>query len=142
MRNREDWILQQLEKGTLNEAVRSAYEAELDAIAEGLNRREAKRKEAEATELKRRAEIRARIEAEDMDYVWTLGEAEFKDDYEIVPEGDQFVLYSKVARDDQNQRRPHATMDAANSDLRYLYWNRLYTKYVRTGAADAVVEVA
>lgn len=142
MRNREDWLCEQLENEGLNQDLRRKYEAELEDFAIRHERAAIKKKQAEEKEAIRRAEIRLRIEAEDMDFVWTLGEEEFKDDYEIVVEGVEFVLYSKVARDDQTNRRPHETMEKAQFDLRYLYYNRLYTKYVRRGEVDAIIEVA
>lgn len=141
-RNREDWLYEQLEDQTLSAELRADYDAELDVLAARLDAaldRQATRVKAEVA---RRAEIRAKMAAEDMDYVWALGEAEFKDDYEIVAEGTEFILYSKVARDDQSHRRPHPSLEAAQKDLRYLYWNRIYTNYVRTGEADSVVDVA
>lgn len=142
MRNRETWLVDQLDNNELTVAVREAYEAELDAIAERQNRTEAKRKEAEVLEEQRRANIRALLLANDQDIVGTLGMEEFGDDYELVTEGSDFILYSKVARDGQDHRRVHASADLAHADLRYLVWNRLYSKYVRTGDVDNIGELA
>lgn len=141
MKTREDWICEQLDNPKLSAELRTQYEAELDDIADGIEVKKAKRAAALEAEKTRRAEIRARILAEDSDYVQALGEEEFGSDYDIIEEGGSFVVYSKVARDDQEHRRIHPTLEAANADLRYLFYNRLYTKYVRTGEADNIVDL-
>lgn len=141
MVSRESWLAQQLDKGKLTDEVRAAYEAELDAIADRITLAEIRNKEAKGKEDARKAEFRARIEANDEDFIQTMGEEEFGSDYELTTEGAEFVVYSKVARDDQEARRPHATMEAAKADLRYLYWNRLYSRYVRNGDVENLIEL-
>lgn len=139
MRNREDWLYEQLEQETLSVDLRLEYEAELDARAARHDSSVRKKAEAEAKEAARRADIRARILAGEADFITKLGEDEFGGDYELVQEGDDFIVYSKVARDDQTHRRTHDSLEKAQHDLRYLYYNRMYSKYVRSGELDALV---
>lgn len=142
MRNREDWLVEQLDSSALSPTLRAKYEAELDTMAEKHSAAETRRLAAEADEALYAAEIRARILANDLDLIATVGQDEFGHDYELVQEGDIFVVYSKVARDDQTHRRVHETFKKAESDLRYLLWNRLYSKYVRTGELVHLKELA
>lgn len=142
MMTRENWLVQQLNNDNLAEHLRIAYEKELDAIAEELTRGQSSRVETAKREAERRAEIRERILANDEDFIQTLGQEEFGGDYEIIEEGSEVVVYSKVARDDQEHRRPHPDMEAAQADLRYLLYNRLYSCYVRTGEVDGLKELA
>jgi hypothetical protein len=142
MRTREDWLVDQLDRNDLTPALRAKYETELEAHAERHERAQEAKKLAEQVEIARKAEIRAMLLKNDIDLVAHLGEQEFGDDYEIVLEGTEHVVYSKVARDDQNHRRPHKTREAAEHDLRYLFYNRLYSKYVRTGDVDGLGELA
>lgn len=140
--NREDWLVEQLNKDNLNANLRTKYEAELEAIAERFEVVSFKKKAAAKAEANRRAEIRRRLLENDEDLVLTLGQEEFGEDYEITQEGDDFVIYSKVARDNQTHRRVHASQEAADKDFRYLLFNRLYDKYVRSGEEEAIWDLA
>ena len=140
MRNREDWLVEQLNNDSLSLVLRQKYEAELDRLADRYEAAELSRKNAEAKERARRAEIRAKIEAKDEDFIWTMGTEEFGHDYEVVIEGSSHVVYSKVARDDQDHRHVCDTAEAANRKLRTLLYYRLYDKYVRTGEFDCIAE--
>lgn len=145
IKNREEWLCAKLNDEKLKPELRAKYEAELDQIAEDLRVNETKRKTALAEEAAKRAakraEIQARLEANDLDFIEHYGQEEFGDDYELVQEGDARVVYSKVAKDDQEHRRVHLTEEAAKADLRYLFYNRLYSKYVRNGDVDYLAEL-
>jgi hypothetical protein len=141
MKSREDWLCEQLDNDSLSEKLKTQYERELDDIAVRHTIREAKQKAYQASERQRLQEIRAKILAEDADFINVFGQQEFGGDYEIITEGAQVVVYSKVARDDQEHRRPHETMDSALADLRYLFYNRLYDRYVRGGEISNLVEL-
>ena len=136
MKNREEWLCEQLDRNDLSDTLRESYERELDSFADRFTKVQVKMKQNEEKERARLADIRAKILANDDDFVQAFGDTEFGSDYELVQEGDQYVVYSKVARDDQDHRRVHETYEKAYADRRWLYWNRLYTKYVRTGELD------
>ena len=72
----------------------------------------------------------------------TLGDLEFADDYEIIQEGADQVLYSKVARDDQEHRHVHANVPDAEWNKRQLIYYRLYNKYVREEEVSNIAELA
>lgn len=138
MRNREDWLCDQLDRDDLNAELRSKYEIELEDHAKRRDAADANRKRSEAVDAARKAEIRAMILANNEDFIQRLGQEEFGDDYELTQEGELHVVYSKVARDDQTHRRAHATLAEAQADLRYLFYNRMYDRYVRGGEIDAL----
>jgi hypothetical protein len=142
MKTREDWICEQLDKDNLDATLRLEYEAELDVIADRYSAIAIRKKEADAKELTRREEIRIKILANDIDFINHLGQEEFGADYEIIEEASSFIVYSHVAKDDQENRRVHATLEKAEADLRYLLYNRLYSRYVRTGEIDSLIELA
>lgn len=133
MKTREDWLYEQLDDDDLEERLRIKYEMELDIIAERRTALIESRKNAELEEKTRLAELRARILANEDDFINSFGEQQFGQDYELVQEGVHFVVYSKVCKDDQERRRVHLTIEAARADLRYLFYNRLYDRYVRNG---------
>jgi len=141
VKNREDWLCEQLDNGNLSESFKNKYEAELDAIATSHTKSQIKMKENEATRRLKVAELRAKILANNADFIMTFGKEEFGSDYEVVQEGSCFVLYSKVARDDQEHRRVHNTLEEASADLRYLLYNRLYDRYIRPGDLDNLAEL-
>ena len=141
MKNREEWLCDQLDNDSLSDALRIKYEKELDAMAEKHSKAQIRLKEIEAEAKIKREELKARILAKDFDFIKSYGEEEFGSDYDVVQEGDQFVIYSKVARDDQEHRRVHATLEAANADLRYLFYCRLYTKYIRPGDMSSLIDL-
>lgn len=109
------------------------YEQEIERLADIEARAYHKAQEKKAAERKKLEELKAEFLSKSRDEVMAQGMAEFGDDYEIRVEGNVHVVYSKVARDDQENRRVHDTAEKAQSDLEYLIYNRLYAKYVRSG---------
>jgi hypothetical protein len=78
-----------------------------------------------------------------IDYVIsTIGDLEFADDYEILQEGTDQVLYSKVAQDDQEHRHPFTSISGAEWKKRQLIYYRLYNKYVREDEVGCLSELA
>lgn len=141
MKSREDWLCEQLDRDDLPQQLKEKYNAELDRFAEAYNTRELKRKQTQESERARIKAIKAKILENDEDFIAHFGEEEFGEDYELVEEGTEFVIYSKVARDDQEHRRTHGSLEEAKNDLRYLYYNRLYDRYVRGGELDVLGEL-
>lgn len=141
MNNRENWLVKELDRPDLSDKLRTAYEAELDNIADCHTKTQQKQAEAGRVEEQRRTEIRERILAGDEDLIETLGSEEFGSDYETVHEGSEFVVYSKVCRDHQDSRHPCPTAEAARLKLRRLLWDRLYTRYVRGGEVDSLKQL-
>lgn len=141
MKTREDWICEQLDNPKVSPELKARYEAELDEIAITISVRKTRLEEAKNKERARLTEIRRRLLENDQDLVATLGQEEFGCDYELTQEGDTFVVYSKVAKDNQEHRRLHGSLDSAQKDLRYLFYNRLYDKYVRAGEIDNLVDL-
>lgn len=141
MSKREIWLTQQLNAGNLSPEKAAEFEAELDQIADQITKGQQANKEASIREAARRAEMREKILLNDADVIFVMGQEEFGSDYEIRIEGFEFVVYSHVARDDQESRRTHITMELAMADLRYLYYNRLYDRYVRTNEVVALIEL-
>ena len=133
MKSREDWLCDQLDKEDLAPALRAKYEQELDDFAERFNRQQTKKKEAEQKELERIVHIKAQLIAGNLDVIDTFGMQEFGGDYEVVVEGMSHIVYSKVARDDQENRHSFNDQESARIKLRKLVWDRMYTKYVRSG---------
>ena len=142
MRTREDWLYDQLDNGKLSDSVRTKYEAELDQIANRRSETQAQRQELKQAEAARVANIRAMLVAGNLDVIDTFGMEEFGEDYETIVEGSEHIVYSKVARDDQASRHALPTQDDARAKLRKLVWDRLYTKYVRSGELDHLSELA
>ncbi len=141
MNSREDWLNDQLDRDDLTSAQRSKYEAELDAIAKRYSDRQAKIGAVHAAEKARTAEIRAQILAGNTDIIETFGVEEFGSDYEEVVEGSNYVVYSKVATDAQNNRHVFNSKDEAHAKFRKLVWDRLYSKYVRSGELSHLSEL-
>lgn len=141
MKSREDWLCDQLDRDDLSSELRTKYERELDAFAERFNQQQAKKKEAEQKEKERIAHIRAQLIAGNQDVIDVFGMQEFGDDYETVIEGTNHIIYSKVARDDQENRHVFNDKDSAYTKLRKLVWDRMYSKYVRTGELDSVFDM-
>lgn len=142
MSKREQWLERQLNSGVLNPEVAAEYEAEMDAIADRITHVQKLNEEAAKKTALERAELREKILTNDADVIFVLGQEEFGADYQLKIEGIEFVVYSHVAQDSQESRRPHITMELAMSDLRYLYYNRLYDRYVRTGEMDELRKLA
>ena len=141
MSSRENWLCNQLDNCDLNDEVRARYDKELDDIANRRTIQQAKQKKEKQEEAIKFAEFKARILAEDQDFIQAIGEEEFGDDYELCQEGASFVVYSKVASPFQDNRRVHDTLESAEKDRRYLFYNRLYSKYVRPGEVSKLLEL-
>ena len=141
MKTREDWLCDQLDNDKLSAELRLAYEIELDLLASKYTLSLLKQKELNELKLARLKELRAKIATNDIDFIETFGAQEFGSDYEIIQESTSFVLYSYIARDNQDNRRVHATREAADADLRYLLYNRLYDKYVRSEELETLIEL-
>jgi hypothetical protein len=136
MKSREDWLCEVLDTDYLSDDLRLKYEKELDAIADQRSAAGIKAKEVKIKEAERVALVKALILTGNADLIATFGKEEFGEDYEILQEGELFVVYSKVAKDSQQSRRPHVSIVEAEADLRYLLYNRLYDKYVRADELD------
>jgi hypothetical protein len=142
MKSREDWLCDQLDRDDLTEALRAKYEAELDDFANRFTSAQSKAKTKAIADQARLEELKAKILANDVDFIKSFGEEEFGQDYDVVEEGNDFVVYSKVAKDNQEHRRVHPTLEAANADLCYLFYNRLYDRYIRPGELSSLGELA
>lgn len=141
MKSREDWLCDQLDNETLSPVLRTRYEAELDSFANAHSKHDAKLKEIEQKEIARRANIKQQMLAGNLDVIDAFGMEEFGPDYETIIEGTNHIVYSKVARDDQEHRHMFSNADDAYIKLRKLVWDRMYTKYVRTGELDSVFDL-
>lgn len=139
---REDWLVGQLDSGKLDAITSARYEQELDDIAQGHSKRQASEVAAKAVADQRRADIKAMLLAGNLDVIDTFGMEEFGPDYEVTMEGDVHVVYSKVARDDQENRHHLSSATDAQAKLRKLVWDRMYTKYVRSGEISHLSELS
>jgi len=121
-------------------------ERELDRRADSLSRAQARQKTKQEEEKQRVLALKEVLQqgygANSIDQVIaTTGEVEFGSDYEIKQENAYYVVYSHAARDDQDFRRIHSSLEEANKDRRYLIYNRLYDRYVRTGTTSNVIQI-
>jgi hypothetical protein len=135
---RECWLYRQLDKEDLSQSLKDEYNAELDQIAISHDVKEKKKKAVKAYKQKQLQDIKSKILKGDIDFIQFFGEEEFGSDYELLEEGGKFVIYSKTARDYQEHRRIHLSLEEAKKDLLYLYGQRLYNKYVRQGELDKI----
>lgn len=119
---------------------------ELEALANKFANLETERQEkvsqAIALERKRIESIKALLLAGDLDVIDAFGMQEFGEDYEVAVEGTNHVVYSMVAREDQQARHLCNSAEEARLKLRKLVWDRLYTKYVRSGDMTHLSELA
>lgn len=136
-----DWYERQLENPNLPPEKVEEYEREIERLADIEARAYAKSLERKQEEKKRLEEIRAQIQSGDANVIDVVGIPEFGDDYELSKEGDRFIVYSKVAMDTQENRHIHDTEKEAVSHYRKLIWDRLYSKYVRSGDYDSLKEI-
>lgn len=114
------------------------YEAAIERLADieaKAHERVVARQKAEKQRLQ---EIKAKLQAGDVNVIDAFGIPEFGSDYELIKEQTGHVIYSKVAREDQESRHLHNTEGEAVAHYRKLIWDRLYTKYVRTGEIDSL----
>ena len=127
--NRLSWLEDQLDNDSLPQALRDKYEREAASLAEAMTKREVKERAA----ILERDQLRARLIAEDLSVVDTHGIPEFGDDYEVLIENTNHVVYSKVSRQGQVDRWVLSTPEKAEAKRRQLIYYRLYDKYVRDG---------
>jgi hypothetical protein len=139
--NRLDWLENQLENENLSAATRKKYEDEADKIANATTVIQQKRVAIAQQQAVQNAVIKAQILAGNLNVIDAFGIPEFGDDYEIALEGSTHVVYSKVASEMQNNRHTFNTFDEANSKMRKLVWDRLYSKYVRQGEVNHLSEL-
>jgi len=133
------WYEDQLE---FNNNLSDEQIAEYEAAADQLVDRELKIKQKirdQADEARIRfEEIKAKVAAGEASAIDLFGIPEFGPDYELSKEQNDHVVYSKVARDDQENRHVYKTEVEAIAHYRKLIWDRLYSKYVRTGEFDSL----
>lgn len=133
---RLQWLENQLDRDDLSLKLRRQYEDEADARAAMLSKRQAANKAAQEEKKKQAEVIRQQVLDGNLSAIDVYGIPEFGGDYEIAVEGQDHVVYSRAARDDQNSRHVLPDHDKANAKYRKLVWDRLYHKYVRTGEVD------
>lgn len=137
-----EWYERQLETNTkLTPSQIEEYESEIERLADIEARAYNRAQQKKAEERKRFEELKAEFLSKSKDAAIAQGLAEFGNDYEIRAEGSDYVVYSKVARDFQQDRRVHKTEEDAKKDLDYLIYNRMYDKYVRSGDYDSLKEM-
>jgi hypothetical protein len=135
------WLEDQLDRDDLPQHLRDKYELEAAREAEFMAKQQEKAKLAKQEKAARDAELKAKLIAGDVNIIDTHGIPEFGDDYEILKEGERHVVYSRVAREDQESRWMFLDDESANSKYRKLIWDRLYSKYVRVGEVDHLSEL-
>lgn len=142
MKSREDWLVEQLDREDVSAELKAKYEQELDDMAERVTRSQQKEAQAKQATLARNALIRESLLAGDLNVIDAFGIPEFGEDYEVTVEGESHVVYSKVANDLQENRWIFSESDSAVSKFRKLVWDRLYSKYVRSGEVGHLSELA
>ncbi len=138
----QDWYETQLDRDDLDPATRQQYEAEADRLAAGLTRQQDALTQRQRVKAARIAEIRALLESGRTDAVDLYGLEEFGQDY--TTEVDEFGIYqvrSFVARDGQPDQWSFDDEEGARRCLHGLIWDRMYTKYVRSGKVDGLYEL-
>lgn len=133
---RLQWLEEQLDRDDISFALRRKYELEADKLAMQLTMAQKHQKEAKEARDKEIAFLREQLQNGNLSAIDTHGIPEFGEEYEIVREGNSYVVYSRAAREDQNDRHVFTDYESANSKYRKLIWDRLYHKYVRTGEVE------
>jgi len=137
-----EWYERQLDTNpNLSPAQIEQYEKEIERLADVEAKAHQRVLARKAEEKKRFEEIKAQLQRGDASVIDLFGIPEFGSDYEMIQEGDKHIVYSKVARDDQEHRHIHSSHKDAESHYRKLVWDRLYTKYVRSGEMDSLREM-
>lgn len=134
-----EWYERQLDNNkSLSATQIEQYEQEIERLAD-IEAKAHQRILARKQEEKQRFdEIKAKLEAGDANVIDIVGIPEFGNDYELTIEGSNHIVYSKVAREDQEQRHVHLEEKEAVAKYRKLIWDRLYAKYVRSGEYDSL----
>lgn len=131
MKNRLEWLEYQLENVNLPDNVREQYESEADKLASHETKQQEKTKLAELDKQYKIATISDMIDMGRTDQLVAMYGDEFVGDYETRKEGDEQVIYSSVARDDQPGRWVCPSDDEAKAKLKQLLYYRIYDHYYR-----------
>lgn len=133
------WYENQLNTNTnLTPSQIEEYENEIERLADIEAKAYYRAQEKKVEERKRFEEIKAKVQSGDANVIDIVGIPEFGGDYDMCQEGGKHIVYSKVANDQQEHRHVHNTAKEAESHYRKLIWDRLYTKYVRSGDYDSL----
>lgn len=133
------WYEDQLEfNNNLSNEQKEEYEAEADRSANVEMQVKQRIKDKVQAERMRFEEIKAKVQAGEASAIDLFGIPEFGNDYELSKEQNNYVVYSKVALETQNDRHVSPLEKDAITHYRKLIWDRLYTKYVRTGEFDSL----
>lgn len=131
MKSRLDWLEDQLDRDDLPEALRIQYNSEADDIANRNTKQQEKNRAAELDRQYKIATISDMIDMGRTDQLVAMYGDEFVGDYETRKEGDEQVIYSSVARDDQPSRWVCPSEDEAKAKLKQLLYYRIYDHYYR-----------
>jgi DNA repair exonuclease SbcCD ATPase subunit len=126
--NRLDHIESLLDSDNLSNEQRAKLEAEADELANRLSKNQEKQKQRDIELLEKRRQIAALYKLGDGTLYKVFGH-EFIDDYESAVEGTDHVVYSKVARDDQNTRWVCKTAEEAEAKVKQLIEWRVWKHY-------------
>lgn len=137
-----DWYENELERSDISDDQIAEYEAAIDKLLTIERMSQDRLKLRKIEEQKRIDEIRAQLESGDTSVIDVVGIPEFGGDYDISLEDSKHIVYSKVARDDQESRHIHSSLKDAVQRYRKLIWDRLYTKYVRSGEFDSLKKMS
>lgn len=134
-----EWYENQLDNNkNLTPAQIESYESEIERLADVEFKVHQKGLIRQQEEKQRALDIKAQLEAGDVNVIDIVGIPEFGSDYELCQEADNHVVYSKVALENQENRHVHNSEKDAIKHYRKLIWDRLYTKYVRSGELDSL----
>lgn len=133
-----NWYEDQLDRDDLSPETREKYEQEADRIVRATARAVENIKLRQQQEQARFEEIKKQLQSGDINVIDAVGIPEFGNDYELVKEQTSHIVYSKVANDGQESRHIHEEEKDAVAHYRKLIWDRLYTKYVRSGELDSL----
>jgi len=136
-----DWYEDELEREDLSPELRKEYEEQADRLAGLITKSAAKAKARILKEQERLEDIKQRLKSGDESVIDIVGIPEFGQDYELKFEDPNHVVYSHVALEAQQDRHVHPTLNEARSHYRKLIWDRLYTKYVRSGELDSLKQM-
>lgn len=134
-----EWYERQLDTNkNLSISQIEQYEQEIERLADVEAKAHQRILARKQEEKKRFDDIKAKLEAGDVNVIDVVGIPEFGNDYELIIEANKYVVYSKVANDGQDSRHTHDEEEDAVAHYRKLIWDRLYTKYVRSGEYDSL----
>jgi hypothetical protein len=128
---RLDWLEEQLERVDLDATSRAKYEAEAAKLATSLSKRQDKEREAKLEHQGKVLRVLELYRNGDFAALYNLHGSMFEQDYEILTEGEDHVVYSSVARDNQPSRWPCPSEGKAKAKLRQLVAYRVYDHFCR-----------